>query len=166
MKPVSDLTTPRTLIAPISRHFLPVAQPEPCCCTTGLKNGSRLPVIAHFFSSGLARFGASATFTGTAATAGLALAAITVLAGCCLTSAFTGRATGFAAGAFAGVLASAFAIATEAGAFACAAFTGAVAGALVTDALASSILGDGCTLPATTADLAGAGVFFATAIAV
>src|ERR1700674_1909931 len=53
MKPVSDFTTPRRLIAPISRHFLPVEQPEPFCCTTGLKNGSRLPVIAHFFSSGL-----------------------------------------------------------------------------------------------------------------
>src|SRR5271155_2177679 len=59
MKPPSDFTTPRTLICPISRHFLPVEQPEPeDCCTTGLKKGSRLPLIAHFFSSG---FGAGLT---------------------------------------------------------------------------------------------------------
>src|SRR6478672_7724634 len=135
MKPVSDLTTPRTLMAPISRHFLPVAQPEPCCCTTGLKNGSRLPLIAHFFSSGLGCFGASATFTGTAAANGLALAASTVFAGCCLTSAFTGAATAFTAGAFTGGFASAFAIASGGGAFACAAFTGVVDGALVAGAL-------------------------------
>ena len=53
MKPASDFTTPRRLIAPISRHFFPVEHPEPFCCTTGLKNGSRFPFIAHFFSSGL-----------------------------------------------------------------------------------------------------------------
>src|SRR6476646_6802078 len=107
MKPVSDLTTPRTLIAPISRHFLPVAQPEPCCCTTGLKNGSLLVVVAHFFASGLGCFGTSATFTGTAAANGLALAATTALAVCCLTSAFTGAATALGAGAFVtGVFAS------------------------------------------------------------
>src|SRR5205807_7778250 len=54
MKPASDFTTPRRLMFPISRHFLPVEHPEPpCCCTTGLKNGSRFPFIAHFFSSGL-----------------------------------------------------------------------------------------------------------------
>ena len=53
MKPLSDFTTPRRLIASISRHFLPVEQPEPFCCTTGLKNGSRFPLIAHFLSSGL-----------------------------------------------------------------------------------------------------------------
>src|ERR1035438_1077156 len=64
MKPTSDLTTPRRLIAPMSRHFFPVEQPEPFCCTTGLKNGSRLPVIAHFFSfafsSGLGCLGSTA----------------------------------------------------------------------------------------------------------
>src|ERR1700691_2588833 len=64
MKPASDLTTPRRLIAPMSRHFFPVEQPEPFCCTTGLKNGSRLPVIDHFFSfafsSGLGCLGSTA----------------------------------------------------------------------------------------------------------
>src|ERR1700683_4536373 len=59
---------------PISRHFFPVEQPDPpACCTTGLKNGSRLPLIAHFFSSGGACLEAS-VFTGSAgfsATAGL-----------------------------------------------------------------------------------------------
>src|ERR1700758_3732178 len=63
MKPVSDFTTPRTLICPMSRHFLPVEQPEPeFCCTTGLKNGSRLPFIAHFFCSGFGGAGASTFF--------------------------------------------------------------------------------------------------------
>src|SRR5438270_3792102 len=149
MKPVSDLTTPRTLMAPISRHFLPVAQPEPCCCTTGLKNGSRLPAIAHFFPSGLGCFGASATFIGTAAAKGLALAATTVFTGCCLISAFTGTATALTAGAFSpGGFASAFAIATGAGAFACAAFTTAFLGALVAGALASPHVGDVCGVSA------------------
>src|SRR5208282_759658 len=59
MKPLSDFTTPRRLICPISRHFFPVEHPDPAaCCTTGLKNGSRFPVMAHFFSSG---FGLAAT---------------------------------------------------------------------------------------------------------
>src|SRR5271170_6461512 len=53
MNPLSDFTTPRRLMLPISRHFLPVEQPEPFCCTTGLKNGSRFPFIAHFLSSAL-----------------------------------------------------------------------------------------------------------------
>src|SRR5579864_2442540 len=97
MKPVSDFTTPRRLMVPISRHFLPVEQPEPCCCTTGLQKGSRLPLIAHFFSSGFG-LGASATFTGTA-TPGAALAATTVLA--CFASVFAPGAPGLAAGALA-----------------------------------------------------------------
>src|SRR5579864_4365503 len=68
MKPLSDFTTPRKLMAPISTHFLPVEQPEPFCCTTGLKKGSRFPLIAHFLSSfGLA---ASAVLAGSAAAAG------------------------------------------------------------------------------------------------
>src|ERR1700722_13514927 len=80
MKPASDLTTPRRLMFPISRHFFPVEQPDPVgCCTTGLKNGSRLPFIAHFLSSafgpGLAAspplsntgLGAGASATGIAA---------------------------------------------------------------------------------------------------
>src|ERR1700676_3294990 len=77
MKPLSDFTTPRRLIAPMSRHFFPVEQPEPFCCTTGLKNGSRLPLIAHFFfSSGLGSLVATAFLAGAGAgalTAGLAL---------------------------------------------------------------------------------------------
>src|SRR5437762_1105754 len=96
MKPESDFTTPRKLIPPMSRHFLPVEQPEPDCCTTGLKNGSRLPLIAHFFSSGLVGLGACATLTGAPTTAA-GFAATTVFAGC-LGSAFT--AIGFAAEAF------------------------------------------------------------------
>src|ERR1700722_2794916 len=74
MKPTSDLTTPRTLMWPISRHFFPVEQPDPpACCTTGLKNGSRLPFMAHFFSSGGACFEASVltSSAGFRATAGL-----------------------------------------------------------------------------------------------
>src|SRR5580658_4984971 len=63
MKPLSDFTTPRRLIAPISRHFFPVEQPEPPCCTTGLKNGSRFPLIDHFLSSGLGSL--AALFAGT-----------------------------------------------------------------------------------------------------
>src|SRR6202045_2481361 len=78
MKPLSDFTTPRRLIAPMSRHFFPVEQPEPFCCTTGLKNGSRFPLIAHFFfSSGLGSFVAAvllAVADAGAFTAGDALA--------------------------------------------------------------------------------------------
>src|SRR6476659_7495244 len=78
MKPASDFTTPRRLIALISRHFFPVEQPDPPCCTTGLKNGSRFPFIAHFFSSALGLAG-SPGFA--AAGVGAATAAATVLAG-------------------------------------------------------------------------------------
>src|SRR5260370_9460123 len=63
MKPLSDFTTPRRLICPISRHFFPVEQPDPPACdTTGLTKGSRFPVIDHFFSSGFACLVASAVF--------------------------------------------------------------------------------------------------------
>src|SRR3979411_652426 len=48
MKPLSARTTPRRLMAPISRHFLPVLQPEPpAWLTTGLIKGSRLPFAAY-----------------------------------------------------------------------------------------------------------------------
>src|SRR5450759_3159206 len=48
MKPLSARTTPRRLMAPISRHFLPVLQPEPpAWLTTGLMNGSRLPFALY-----------------------------------------------------------------------------------------------------------------------
>src|SRR5579863_2329973 len=99
MKPESDFTTPRTLIAPISRHFLPVEQPEPFRCTTGLKKGSRLPFIAHFFSSALG-LAASAVFTGALAT-GPGLAATTVVLAGCFESCLAAATTGFATGAFA-----------------------------------------------------------------
>src|SRR5579859_3038761 len=118
MKPESDFTTPRRLIVPISRHFFPVEHPEPCSCTTGLKNGSLFPDIAHFFSS--LGFGASAGFAvgGPATVTGDAFAATTVLA-CCLVSAFgagptaglatatAGAATGFPAAALVAVAAGA-----------------------------------------------------------
>src|SRR5579864_5076743 len=97
MKPLSDFTTPRRLMAPISRHFFPVEQPEPFCCTTGLKKGSRFPLIAHFFSSlGL---GATTVFTGTATGAGEVGAAILVTGealACTLESALVAAASGFA----------------------------------------------------------------------
>src|SRR5208282_2253642 len=51
MNPLSQCTTPRRLMAPISRHFLPVLQPEPpAWLTTGLMNGSRLPFAAYLLS--------------------------------------------------------------------------------------------------------------------
>src|SRR5712692_11772742 len=54
MKPLSACTTPRRLIVPISRHFLPLLQPEPpAWLTTGLMKGSRLP-FAVFLLSGTA----------------------------------------------------------------------------------------------------------------
>src|ERR1700742_4114637 len=91
MKPASDFTTPRRLIALISRHFLPVEQPEPFCCTTGLKNGSRLPLIAHFLSCGLGCCAAGVFSAGAAATvtsgAGADFAATTVL-GCSFEAVF------------------------------------------------------------------------------
>src|SRR5713226_1390981 len=72
MKPLSAFTTPRRLICPISRHFFPVEHPEPLgCCTTGLKKGSRLPFIAHFFGSG---FGSG--FGGFSASAVLGASAV------------------------------------------------------------------------------------------
>src|SRR5579872_3620339 len=142
MKPPSDFTTPRRLIPLISRHFLPVEQPDPCCCTTGLKNGSRFPFIAHFFSSALGLTG-SAGFT--AAGAGAAATAAIALAGdafasftTCLLSAFVGA--GFIAGAFAS------------------ATFGAATGALFgTGADAIFAVGAG-------AAFAGAGAFFATTL--
>src|ERR1700721_3246740 len=51
MKPFSACTTPRKLMAPISRHFLPVLQPEPpAWLTTGLIKGSRLPFELYLLS--------------------------------------------------------------------------------------------------------------------
>src|SRR5579864_2219482 len=84
MKPLSDFTTPRRLIPLISRHFLPVEHPEPACCTTGLKNGSRFPFMAHFLSSALGFAGSPALATGAAATG--AAATVIALAGAVLAS--------------------------------------------------------------------------------
>src|SRR5271155_2535017 len=51
MKPLSECTTPRRLMAPISRHFLPVLQPEPpAWLTTGLIKGSRRPLALYLLS--------------------------------------------------------------------------------------------------------------------
>src|ERR1039458_4495478 len=103
MKPVSDFTTPRRLIALISRHFFPVEQPEPSVCTTGLKNGSRFPFIAHFFSSGLGLESVLVAGAGAAGalTAGAADFATTGAAmDCCFGSGFEACATGFAADSF------------------------------------------------------------------
>src|SRR5258708_24100567 len=48
MKPLSARPTPGRLMAPISRHFLRVLQPEPpAWLTTGLMKGSRLPFAAY-----------------------------------------------------------------------------------------------------------------------
>src|ERR1700758_2422315 len=66
--PPSDLTTPFRLIWAISRHFLPVLQADPpMWLTTGLTKGSRLPVMAYFFSfscAGLSPIGPWACTTG------------------------------------------------------------------------------------------------------
>src|SRR6202140_3402403 len=103
MKPLSDFTTPRRLMAPISRHFFPVEQPEPFCCTTGLKKGSRLPFIAHFLSSGLGCLGAAAFLAWTATGALTAGAAILVAGAAlarCLGSGLESGDTEIGAGAF------------------------------------------------------------------
>src|ERR1039458_3527402 len=51
MKPLSTRTTPRRLMVPISRHFLPVLQPEPpAWLTTGLMKGSRRPFALYLLS--------------------------------------------------------------------------------------------------------------------
>src|SRR5260221_6088444 len=102
MKPLSDFTTPRRLIPPISRHFFPVDHPEPLVCTTGLKNGSRFPFIAHFLSSGLG-LEALADLLGVSEgsfTAGAAFFAIDAVLPCCLVSGLEASATGCAAGTF------------------------------------------------------------------
>src|SRR5579871_2187306 len=102
INPPSDFTTPRKLIPLISRHFFPVEQPEPCCCTTGLKNGSRFPFIAHFFSSALGLTG-SAGFPSAGTAAAIAVTALAVAVfvslATCLVSDLAGA--GFIAGAFA-----------------------------------------------------------------
>src|SRR5580658_754377 len=108
MKPLSDFTTPRRLICPISRHFFPVEQPDPVgCCTTGLKKGSRFPFIAHFFSSGFGGLEASAPIV---ATTGFSSGAILVVA------ATAGLVAGAAAGTIAGFGAGLFAATTGAAA--------------------------------------------------
>src|SRR5208337_1788571 len=109
MKPFSDFTTPRKLICPISRHFFPVEHPEPVgCCTTGLKNGSRLPLIAHFFSSGFGALGASALLLASAALATGAAGAAPPFAGAATGITAPGFAVapgaGFAAGVAEGVV--------------------------------------------------------------
>src|ERR1700683_1371275 len=113
MNPLSDFTTPRTLICPISRHFFPVEHPAVVvCCVIGLKNGSRLPFIAHFFSSGFGGLAASALLLGasTGLVAATFAAAIAVLLGrkvlganaSCGFPALAGAATGFGPAGFAG----------------------------------------------------------------
>src|SRR5580704_17446970 len=176
MKPPSDLTTPRKLICPISRHFLPVEQPEPVgCCTTGLKNGSRFPLIAHFFSSGFGAFGASTLLLPLA---GFSSAAIFVVAG---TTAFavTGTpgfaadtATGFGAaatGTAAGIATTGFAATVCSFGVDAAAFTGTGAGALFATGTTAGSITTGlavavCTFGAGAAAFAGtgAGALFAT----
>jgi len=52
---------------PNLQTLFPVEQPEPDgSCTTGLKKGSRFPLIAHFFSSGLGALAASPLLPATA----------------------------------------------------------------------------------------------------
>src|SRR5579863_3795339 len=120
MKPLSDFTTPRRLIPLISRHFLPVEQPEPCCCTTGLKNRSRFPFIAHFLSSALGLAG-SAGFAKAAS--GAAATAVAVFAAAFVSCFATCLVSDFAAAAF------------VAGAFASATFGAATAFVVVTFAI-------------------------------
>src|SRR5271165_3903730 len=107
MKPLSDFTTPRRLIVPISRHFFPVEHPEPFCCTTGLKNGSRFPLIAHFLSSGLGSLEAAS---------GLASVLVATLASVLASAAGAGAAglVSLAAGLAGGFIGSALATTTAA----------------------------------------------------
>src|SRR5437660_8648200 len=174
MKPASDFTTPRKLIFPISRHFLPVEHPEPpCCCTTGLKNGSRFPFMAHFFSSGLGCLVASAALVAAAGLAATEAAGLVsgVAFTCCLGACAAGFRVGAAACAtnfWVGAGAAAF----GAGADACTAGFGAGAAAFTAAAtfgaadagamtgLAAAV----CGLAAGVGALPGAaaGAFFAT----
>src|SRR5438270_641843 len=105
MKPLSDFTTPRRLIWPISRHFFPVEHPEPfVCCTTGLKKGSRFPIMAHFFASGLGGLGASTGLMASAVllmTVNFSLAAILVLAILVVAGTVTGLLAALGASIFA-----------------------------------------------------------------
>src|SRR5215469_13207949 len=114
MKPLSDFTTPRRAIALISRHFLPVEQPDPCCCTTGLKNGSRLPFMAHFFSSGLGLDVSPGFSRAEAAAAGLAtgvFASATFVAGAAFVEVAVATAAFGAGAAFAAATGADFAAA-------------------------------------------------------
>src|SRR5579863_4945429 len=104
MKPLSDFTTPRRLIPLISRHFLPVEQPEPFCCTTGLKNGSRFPFIAHFLSSALGSLGAVAISDLTSDLVSPAADALSAAAD--LVSLAAGLADGFIGSALAAITAA------------------------------------------------------------
>src|SRR5271169_1816627 len=52
MKPLSACTTPRRLMVPMSRHFLPVLQAgPPAWLTTGLMKGSRRPLAVYLPST-------------------------------------------------------------------------------------------------------------------
>src|SRR5579862_7636893 len=84
---------------PISRHFFPVEHPEPFCCTTGLKNGSRFPFIAHFLSSGFGCLELSPILLASAAAGVLSgSAGFVSFATCCFSADFgAGLATGAAA---------------------------------------------------------------------
>src|SRR5271166_4968335 len=118
MKPLSDFTTPRRLMALISRHFFPVEHPEPPCCTTGLKNGSRLPFIAHFFSSALGLDGSLFAKTGSAAATAVAGFAGATIFAVCFGSDFGSAAIALGAAIFATATlgaGAALAIATRAG---------------------------------------------------
>src|SRR5208282_2429227 len=97
MKPPSARTTPRRLMAPISRHFLPVPQPEPPArLTTGLMKGSRRPLELYLLSGttdcSLSAFSppalAAAPLT---AAGGFTLGATTAGVACALCRTATGR---------------------------------------------------------------------------
>src|SRR5208337_4242429 len=88
MKPLSACTTPRKLIAPISRHFLPVLQPEPpAWLTTGLMKGSRLPFALFLLVSTACSSAWAPSFCGVAAwlaATGVSSLGAAVGAGCAL----------------------------------------------------------------------------------
>src|SRR5580692_6448495 len=150
MKPLSECTTPRKLICPISRHFFPVEQPEPVgCCTTGLKKGSRFPFIAHFLSSGFGVLRASATVLAGFSSAAILLAPAAVAAG--LAASTLAVATEADPAGFLGMNASCgFAVAVE---------------VAVTGAAATGLAATACTLAVAAGAFAeaAAGAFFATA---
>src|SRR5258705_1826598 len=151
--PASDLTTRCSAICSMSRHFLPVLQPDPPArFTTGLTNGSRLPVMEYFLSSCLS-FLSLSLLVELASLFALAGAAATFVSGFAAT--LGAAATCFLAGAVAVLAGSAF---TTGLTVPLAAFAGTTAGAAVATA---GFAGAAAVFAGTTVGFAGAVAVFA-----